>query len=286
VIAGFVSGLGGKLAERWAAAVLSPAFVFWAGGVVAWAVGHHRGWERVEAWITSRSNIVQIALAVGILIVVAASAILVQRLTLPLLRLLEGYWIGWLEPVRAGLVKRISDRYAARQRRWEELAPKVDEGRATPRERAEYRALDRSLRRMPGAVEYRMPTRLGNILRASESLPWDKYRLDAVKCWPRLWLVLPETTRTELTAARAELDTAAGLWLWGLLFIGWSVWSWWAALVGPIVMIGAYMGMLRIAAIYGDLLESAFDVHRPALYQACAGRSRQIRARIGRRESA
>jgi hypothetical protein len=268
VIAGFVSGLGGKLAERWIAAVLSSAFAFWAGGLVAWAAGHERGWERIGAWITGLSNAVQLALAVGLLLGVTASGILVQRLTLPILRLLEGYWFRWLGPIRATFIKHISERYADRERRWEELAPKIDERRATSREREEYAQLDRSLRRVPLAEAYRMPTRLGNILRAAESWPWEKYRLDAVKCWPRLWLVLPETARAELTASRTELDAAAGIWLWGFLFIGWSVWSWWAAPVGVIVMIGAYVGMLQTAAVYGDLLESAFDLHRPALYEA------------------
>ncbi len=39
----------------------------------------------------------------------------------------------------------------------------------------------------------------------------------------------------------------------------------------PLGLLGAflaYRGMLAAAAIYGQLLESAFDVHRVALYQA------------------
>lgn len=60
---------------------------------------------------------------------------------------------------------------------------------------------------MPAHANRLMPTRLGNVLRAAESGVEDKYGIDPVPCWPALWLVLPDETRTEVTAARASLDT-------------------------------------------------------------------------------
>jgi hypothetical protein len=36
----FWKGLGGKLADRWVAALLSPAFLFWTGALIAWLWGH------------------------------------------------------------------------------------------------------------------------------------------------------------------------------------------------------------------------------------------------------
>lgn len=59
-----------------------------------------------------------------------------------------------------------------------------------------------------------MPTKLGNILRAAESRPYDKYGLDAVICWSRLWLLLPDGVKKELQEARSNLNTAARFWLW------------------------------------------------------------------------
>lgn len=77
-----------------------------------------------------------------------------------------------------------------------------------------------------------MPTRLGNTLRAAEQRPLEKYGLDAIVCWSRLLLLLPDAVKQELNAARADLNTAARLWLWSLLFIIWSVWGWWATPLG------------------------------------------------------
>ena len=58
-----------------------------------------------------------------------------------------------------------------------------------------------------------MPTRLGNILRAAESYPHDRYGADAVLTWPRLFPLLPDRLTASLTAARAEIEqvVVAGL---------------------------------------------------------------------------
>jgi hypothetical protein len=120
----------------------------------------------------------------------------------------------------------------------------------------------------PAQTEKLMPTRLGNLLRAAEMRPLNKYELDAVICWPRLWLVLPDSVKKELQEARAELNTAARVWLWSLLFLIWTVWAWWAAPVGLLSALFAYRWALDAAATYCDLLESAFDLHRTDLYKA------------------
>jgi hypothetical protein len=107
------------------------------------------------------------------------------------------------------------------------------------------------------------------VLRAAEAWPRDKYGLDAPKCWPRLWLLLPDRARQDLTAARAALDAGAAAWLWGVLFVVWTPWAWWAVPVAVAAAVGSYLWMLSAAGAYADLIESAFDVHRSALYEAC-----------------
>jgi hypothetical protein len=83
---------------------------------------------------------------------------------------------------------------------------------------ASYARLERRRRRYPAAVGYLLPTPIGNILRAAERRPADKYGLDTIIVWPHLWLLLPETTRRELRTARTSLDTAVAAATWGLLF--------------------------------------------------------------------
>jgi hypothetical protein len=109
---------------------------------------------------------------------------------------------------------------------------------------------------------------LGNALRARERSPERKYGLDAVICWPRLWPLLPDIVRTDLINARSSLDRMVELWFWGLLFMVWTVWTPWAAAISLLWMVVTY-GLARQAAMaYGDLLESAFDLHRLSLYDA------------------
>jgi hypothetical protein len=266
----FWEGIGTKLADRWAA-VATPALLFWVGGLLAFLRGHGgtKGLERPVAWITGQSGVVQATLLVAALVVVVGSGAVVQRLILPVLRFLEGYWPAWLGPIRRRLVTRQTVRLDKLEDKWGKLAAKVEEGNASAEELDAYNQLDGRLRRVPALRERVMPTRVGNVLRAAESRPSDKYGLDAVKCWPQLWLVLPDAARQELTSARASLDAAAAACLWGLLFLVWSPWTLWVIPVGLAVSLGAYFVWVPDRAeVFADLVEAAFDLYRPSLYAA------------------
>jgi hypothetical protein len=269
----FWEGLGSQLGERFVSTVLSPAFIFWLGGAAAWVSAHR---HRTERWIDAVERltkglpelpvVVQGALVVGVLLVVAGSGLVVQRLALTVIRALEGYWPKALKGARSFFTRRQSSRIDKLDSRWRALAAKgVDT--LSREERVEYVTLDWRLRGAP-RKDRRMPTSLGNILRAAEARPYDRYGLDATKCWPRLWLILPENVRSELTAARGSLDGGATAFLWGLLFVIWTVWAWWAAPSGLLLAVFAYRSMLTSASVYGDLLVSAFDLHRRDLYRS------------------
>lgn len=260
----FWEGLGEKLAEQWVTTVLAPAFVFWAGGLLAWITAF--GWDALQPLFTQLAAPAQIAALLGALVVISASAAAVQPLVLPALRALEGYWpraLRWLHH----LLTRWQNVWLARsERRWQQLATQ-DLAKLTSAQHEEYVTLERRLRLAPANLYNRMPTRLGNILRAAERRPADKYGLDAVICWPRLWLLLPDGVKNDLSAARTSLDTQIRLWIWGVLFLAWSIWAWWAIPVGLLVAWFAYQSALSAAEVYGDLLEAAFDLHRTKLYE-------------------
>ena len=267
----FSEGLEGKLAEQWIATVLSPAFGFWAGGLVA--IVYRNGWAELAAWFSQQWQPLQIAMLVVALVGVAASAQIINRFDHALIQLLEGYWPRWLNPLRSRLLTRQTAQYEKADLRFQELARKLEAdsvaGRAPESELyEEYCELDWRLRRIPAMPEQRMPTRLGNRLRATERISIDKYGLDAIICWPRLWLLLPVETKNEISVAREALDAAARLWLWGALFILWTIWAWWAAPVGIVVILLAYRWMLNAADVHGDIVEAAFDLHRFKLYEA------------------
>ena len=263
---GFWQGFGSKLADQWVATVLTPAFVFWGGGFIAWIT--HFGLSELNPLGTHFNQlppILQVTLLIGCLLGITISSIIIQLLDLTILRLLEGYWphqLAWLSHRGVGLQSKSLD--AAEERYQELLNQKQDE--LSPEEEKELVSLDQKLRLAPSMD--RMPTKLGNILRAAENRPNEKYGLTTSVCWSRLWLLMPESVKNELTGARANLDTAVRIFLWSILFLVWIVWAWWALIVMVLGAFWSYRWALSAAMIYGDLLESAFDLHRFALYDA------------------
>ncbi|WP_394619436.1 hypothetical protein JNUCC0626_10150 [Lentzea sp. JNUCC 0626] len=267
----FWEAAGGKLADRWLT-VSAPAFLFWSGGVLAWAhsAGGWSGAEPVVAWLSHRPAVVQGGALLVALVLVAGSGVVVDRLSGPALRIAEGYWPGWVLKVWWRLARVAGKRTERRQRSWQALQRRIaDEDPALrPEDFATYLRLDRAQRRQASVPYRRMPTRIGAILRAAESWPLDKYGLETTAVWPRLWLLLPELTRDELIAARRAVTGAVVAALWGLLFTTFGALTPWAVLVGLTVSVLALCVWLPPRAqAFADLLEAAFDLHRSLLYQ-------------------
>jgi len=164
----FWDGLAGRVAEQFSARVLTPAFVFWTGGLAAWSwhQAHRRpsaGWTapllQAASSFQRLTVVLQVALLVAVLLVLSGSAVIGERLTLPLLRLLEGY--GWPPPLARVLRARIADRRTRHYTRWGELLARRDADGLSAAEAAELDRLDAQLHRVPAALELTMPTRLG-----------------------------------------------------------------------------------------------------------------------------
>lgn len=258
-------GLGGKLGERWLALLLSPSLVFWCVGL--WLIQRPLDWAAMDKAIIAMPAPQQVALVAGALLLVSTSAALARRLRFALLRILEGYWPRWLGPLRRFALQRARKRSGMRETRFQTLAAKGLED-LTDSELDEYQRLDESLMCLPADARYLMPTRLGRVLRAAELASWERYRLDGVVCWPRLWLLLPESVRDELSRAREALDAAVELWLWGLLTLIWTPWSWWVAAPALALLLYAYRAALRHAQVYASLIVAAYDLYRGELYRA------------------
>lgn len=267
----FLEGMTGKVAEQWVTNLLTPAFVFWFGGL---AVCISRfGWDPLKDWVLKQPQTVQVGLLILGLLVIAISATVIQRCDRAMLRFLEGYWPKWLRwpkwmPKRFfNRTQWYVDRWKSNQKRWGELYSK-GEDQLTAEELNEYAQLDWLIVHSPSKPNQFMPTRLGNLLRAAEYRSRERYGLDAVVCWPRLWLVLPESTRKELQEARVALNTAVRICLWSLLFLVWTPLAWWAPLLAFSAAWLSYRMALQTASVYVDLLEATFDVHRHLLYQS------------------
>jgi hypothetical protein len=295
-----LDSFGGKFAEQWVATLLTPAFVFWLGGFVA-AIQWF-GWASLVAKFTSYSELLQIAILVVGLCIVSASAFVVQRFDFPLLRFLEGYWYPWLHPLRQHCIQYYRDRKDKLTKQSNDLRNieaqqkaklqaykntietsgaatltsierdeflQLNERLLTPKQQETLVRLRQELREMPANIDL-MPTRLGNVLRAAERKPLDKYGLDAIICWSRLWLLMPDAAKKDLQTARVDLDSAARMWLWSVLFTLWSfTGALWAIPLGVVSAIFTYYyWAIPAARTYGSLIEAAFDLYRHLLYES------------------
>ncbi|NUK35190.1 hypothetical protein HRW23_29080 [Streptomyces lunaelactis] len=273
----FWSAAAGKLVERWVATGLAAA-VFWLILVMAWAAGRPRPRQalagRLDAVGAMRIG-EQIALLLVVLVVLSGSGLLMRQLTLPALRLLEGYWPGFLSPLSGWLRVRHVRRRAAASAAWNPLHARLTgdpsaAGRPplSAEERRRYARLEAGLRWSPREPELMMPTRAGNILRAAEAEPLHKYGLDAVLLWPHLWTLLPESFQQNLSAARQRLDNAVAAGLWSLLVLPAVYWTPWALLALLAVNYAWRWSLPRACLDYAILLQAAFDLHRQQLYRA------------------
>lgn len=214
----------------------------------------------------------QIALLVGVLLLITLIAYLLQALTRPLVRTFEGY--TWPEPLRRWATARAA-------RRWQKLRQERLEA-ARAGDRARYAGRQDELHyEYPHRAYLLLPTRLGNVLRAAEAYPGRAYGIDAPFWWPRLWPLLPEERRAAvedgLTAMvsllnfavlmfLATVGAALGLSLSPLAYRG--VWAALALVIGALLIRSAYEGAVAQARGYGQQIRTAVDLHRFALLRA------------------
>ena len=265
----FLEGAGSKLAEQWVSNLLTPAFVFWSSGLLAYIDRH--GWQPIATLFPdAKLEALQIGIIGAILTLIYLSALIVQRFDTEILRGLEGYWYPGLRklPILTLLRKHHIKKRDRLLTQWQRLDEKLEKQTLASTDRAELVRIDRKLRQYPTDPTDFLPTHLGNILRAAERRPYDRYGLDAIVCWPRLWLLLPESARKELQEARLTLNNGVRIFAWSLLLLIWSIWSLWVIPIALLSAIFAYSWIIDSATVYGDLIESVFDLYRTTLYQS------------------
>ncbi len=286
----FWESLIGGVAQKWLDRLVSPALAFWLTGGLLYA--SRVGWDRLEEVFRTLPDFVSVAVLVLALLVVVGSATLVEGLQEDVLRFLEGYWPGWLGWLRKFLVRRAQRRYKRARARLQMLASRWSE--LTPEEREEFTRLDHLVHSYPRTLPIQ-PTRVGNVLRAAEEYPQQRYGLRPHVVWPRMWLVLPDRPRGEVAQARERLNAAVRVIIWSLAFLIWCYLTipgtpiirprppmtspWWVMLghyvrmcwPAGVALFGAWWGYTRVVAAaeaYGELLRAIFDVYRDVLYQA------------------
>lgn len=249
--------VSGLLDPRFRLTVWLPTLVFALalGAIAVLGVG----WRESVDWWRSAGTEGQIALALCAFAAVTLAAFLLSAQLMGFLRFFEGYWDDL--PLGAALARRRKAHYRA----------KLSELLAADDAATVYY-------RYPPLLEKVMPTRFGNILRASEMHPNLRYGLDAVIAWPRLYTLLPASFTDSFAAAKSQMDLMA---VWTLLSVAFALLGgglaaallppgaalacvWGAALSAAL----GYHALVRNATPYGELVKSAFDVHRKAMLDA------------------
>ncbi|HNC32186.1 MAG TPA: hypothetical protein PKX08_19380 [Cyclobacteriaceae bacterium] len=262
----FWESAGEGLSARWLEQLFGPAFLFWSGGIsiIVWKVGFYAAWN----WISTRDVATQSVTLIVSLLVILLSGELMRHLRFYFLRMLEGYWV-WPFNYLGLLFININWWQIKRERqRWNILMNKKEKGTLSIPERWELSNLEINGHYTPANIDDCMPTSFGNILRAAETAPKYKYGLDAVICWPRLWLLISKELQESLIDSRQRLELLVELFAWGLLFATWVIWWHWAILISIIWMVGAYILLNQSAMAYSDLIEATFDTQRFALYES------------------
>ncbi len=261
----FWENVGAKIAGKWVDLILSPAYMFWAGGIclIVWREGP----ANTLNWLLGLDIYAQAAALIVGLIILTLSALLVTRLRSHIFRVLQGYWPWPLNSLGRWFTLLQSRRIDRWRVEWNKLKDKEEQASLAGPDRRRLSRLEVDLHYSPAENEDLLPTEFGNIIRAAERSSYYKYGLDALVCWPRLWLLLPENVRKELVDSREKLEDSVEFWAWGFLFLAWSFYTGWAVVISLIWMFFGSVFMREVACGFADLFEASFDLYRWELYK-------------------
>lgn len=234
-----------------------PGVLWLATAVVATRLGHrdalHAG--AVVDWITQWSRGPHTS---GLLLAVLAGALLGSAAA-GLVATGVGWLLRrcWLTPGRRPPARWLVQ---GRRRPWQRASRWVDALVAGP-------AIAEALARRDAiALEIpERPTWIGDRWRAGVVRVRRAYGLDLTIVWPRLWTVLPEHLRTDISAAQLAYTATSTLTGWALLYGALGA-LWWPALLIGVALTG--VGVLRArtaGATVCERVETAADLYGPAL---------------------
>lgn len=275
MISGILSQVTGQLESRFLLNAFFPTLVFLLAMGLAVAAGAGGTSAAIALWDGLEAT-TKVLMAIGAISLVFLLANLLSSGMLQVVGLFEGYvwpvrlvasWARNHELDRAGRLLR-------------EAKQKKEEGKEDEAGRAE----DKLERRFPVwprelTASDVAPTRLGNVLLSAETYSLDRYGVDSVRTWPRLYHLLPKELIESMAQARASMEFLLAMAFLGALYAPTaSIYLivmaappvWWIVTLSAAtaISIAAYAASLWPAAVYGDHVRAAFDLHRNKLLTA------------------
>lgn len=252
-------------------------------GVVAFLIAadapeKNLSWSSVQATAASIGG----AGALVISAVSVAIAVSLQPLQFRLVQLMEGYWPAWFPEFlfRLGVWFELQRRDRIRGRIASVPSRNTDAARIAADERAQ--TAESQIRQRFPAEDRLLPTALGNALRASEDSVGQRYGLESVAIWPRLFHLLPERVRAGMDDEVTQLDVSVRLSVtWTLAGIVSFLWlirdpaallghPLWLAVVACTLVLArlSYQSAVESAIAQGVDLEVAIDLYRARVIDA------------------
>lgn len=211
-------------------------------------------------------------------------------------KVFEGYILIWRLPFlrtseikRSRRLKKIQQSIAKKVKRLEQggLSRRV-ERRIEDLRSTEKALLARYDLQFPPTEEEILPTKFGNILKAAETYPISRYRIDAVPMWPRLIQVMPLSYYAKVDEVSNQVSFLMNCTIltvsYAVMTLSLSTYYLFQQILSPVssssVEILAYLGLFVLATIisivflraselvvleYGYLIRSSFDLFRRQL---------------------
>lgn len=281
---GFLAEIGSKLADRWAALLVLPGLLYAAAVTAAAVLGqqHALSYTSLSRKVTAWAHSSALRPAGGTVLIL--SAILVGSVLAGLVAAAGGVFVEtlWTLPGRHAPARWLANWRRERSRKAKAIA---DDELSTPAQVTKaIRQADRIC-----LVQADYPTWMGDRLRACYVRIQRTYGLDLTAAWPRLWLIVPDTVRSELGAARDAFSAAARLTAWAILYFILGAWWWPAFLIALVAGITAVRKGRLATGNLADLIESAVDLHSGELATRLGvtvplnpARGRQLTALMGK----
>ncbi|MET8206231.1 hypothetical protein ABZT51_09320 [Streptomyces sp. NPDC005373] len=279
MMSSLLAGISTRIADRWIQAVVLSGLLWVATFAVAVRLGqtHPFDAERLSLWLDEVATQRVGHSPAAVLLAVAAALLAAGAAGLTaggLGWLLQRLWaaegarrpLSWLLRWRR---KRGYDRTTDSTRRAVARAAVPDA--TSDHVNQARRALMRRTELKPHCC-----TRIGDAFHAVAVRLRIRYALDLEQAWPRLWTVLPETLRGDLSSARTAYDDAARLAGWGLLYVALAGFWWPAALIGVGVLTTAIARARLGAEVLATLVETAVDLHLAELVDQLSSRGTEL----------
>lgn len=258
MFANVLNQITGKLDSRFILTLFFPSLIFWGGVTVVYFTVS--GLEvAITDWQAQNADI-RILQIILVLAWVTFFAYFLGNQLIWITRQFEGYW-DWL-PLVGNYLSQM------RRKHYQQVLEWLNQNN-------HYSSIYYGFP-FPNEPEAVMPTRLGNILKNAEQYAYQRYDIDAVLLWPRLYTILPDSFIKMVESARASLDfmlVTSGLsalfaLISGVYLLVWQGEGWLFLLCflgGLVVARLAYLSALDAAISYGQLIKSAFDVYKDDL---------------------